>query len=110
MSLEYTRQCDGCKKFVACEMTYFTECMWFCEGCMIRADHKERSVDSNVIVLYGEHRRDDIQKSLGKDTLINITASKEELIDISRAIGMALVVGDIDTETDNKKIIIKVKK
>lgn len=33
MILEYTRQCDECKKFVPCEMTYFTERMWFCDEC-----------------------------------------------------------------------------
>lgn len=112
MSLEYTRQCDSCKKFVPCGMTYFTERMWFCDGCSVEI---VPSPPSEVSKLYDELAGDykNVSKrleNLSKDTLINLTASKDELIDISRAIGIALVVGEVDTEIDNKRIVIKVKK
>lgn len=111
--LEYTRQCDGCKKFIPCEMTYFTERMWFCEGCA-----QPESVEAATINWQGISKMIDcpvgdvknVKLSNGKSSDIILLATKEELIDISRTIGLALSIGHAEAPLNERKIIVKVKK
>ena len=118
MSLEYTRQCDMCKEFKSCEMTYFTERMWFCEACSQPAVPADDGVNWQGLAKMIDCPPENVQNiKLPPNTAICtkfgdiiLLATKDELIDISRTIGLALSIGQAETPLGERKIIVKVIK
>lgn len=97
MSLEYIRQCDMCTEYKLCDMTYFTERMWFCEACARPAIAATPIIPTKI-------------ETSNKPGDIILLGTKDELIDISRTIGVALSVGQAESPLVGRKIIVKVTK
>lgn len=96
--LKYARKCDKCSNWVQTDFSFLTDTCWFCEKC--QDDINE--VESSAPILIQTQLT-----TLAAD--LYISANRNDVVDISRTIALALSVGQAEYKlSDDRMIFVKI--
>lgn len=89
--MSYSRICDKCKKTASCPVSFFTERVWLCSSCAPAG--KINMTEAHLSLEESSVKLKEVNDFIIKGT-------KDDLIEISRAIGVLLSSGRREVEYD----------
>lgn len=128
LKIKTSRKCDTCKEWSECKDSFLTERIWHCSSCEIASQYGQiilyepeevttmRMIDYDGFdylveddTLTSAKPIEELEFKIDKN--IYITATKDDMIDISRTLSLAISIGNAEfTLSDGRKVIIKINK